>query len=334
MSAEQRLGQLIMVAVTAARPAEVNDLVAQRGVGSVLYLGDGWTAAGVTDVSATLRESAGPVPPWLAVDQEGGQVARFTGPGFAPIPAATVQGTWEVAQLTSQAQVWGSELSAVGVNLNLAPVVDTVPAETPAQRSANKPIGAMDRDFGLSPQGNAARARAFIKGMSAAGVGTTVKHFPGLGRVQGNTDFTAQGTADHVASADDPAVQAFAETFSAQPSMVMMSLATYPTLDPTQVAAFSPVIVGSLLREQLGWDGVVISDSLSAAAVQAVPVRERAVRLVEAGGDIAVFSSRADAEAALDGLIERAAADPAFKDKAETAAGRVLQGKQAAGLLG
>jgi beta-N-acetylhexosaminidase len=336
MSLEERAGQLIMVPVLADGGSSegadaVAQLIGQRHLGSVLFLGDGWdSAAEVAAASLKLRQAAGPVGLWLAADQEGGRVQRLHGDGFDRIPSGMEQGDMPVAALTEAAQSWAEQLAGAGINLSLAPVLDAV---DPADRAANASIGALDRDFGLDPDGNAAHGVAVIKGLRQGGVGSVVKHFPGLGGVAGNTDFTAAAIADSTTTADGPVVKAFATALAESPTMVMVSLAVYLQLDPDSSAALSHRVVSQLLRDDLGWDGVVVSDSLTAAAVSAVPLDQRAVRLIEAGGDLACFGSVEAALAALDGLIGRAKSDLAFAQLVDIAAGRVLAAKQADGLI-
>jgi beta-N-acetylhexosaminidase len=201
------------------------------------------------------------------------------------------------------------------------------------QAADNAPIGALNRQFGEDPTVVGAQAAAFIEGMKSVGVATAVKHFPGLGRVTGNTDFTAVGVVDTTTDFDDPVVAAFATAMAAEPGLVMVSLATYAQVDPHNPAAFSPIIVTDWLRGRLGWQGVVISDSLTASAVAHVPVSERAVRFIDAGGDIAIFATAAEAAAALDGIIAQMAVSPEFAVKANAAAWRVLVAKSALGLV-
>ncbi|MDR2348292.1 MAG: beta-glucosidase [Bifidobacteriaceae bacterium] len=332
MTLEQKAGQLVMATATAQTgTSAAAQAVADHHLGSVLLLGGGWgSAAEVKRAADALQAKNDAVAGlWIAVDQEGGRVQRLDGSGFDTIPSALDQGQLSAQELESRALAWGEQLAAAGVNLNLAPVVDTVAA---ADRAANAPIGALDRDFGLDADGNAAHAAAFARGMAQAGVGAALKHFPGLGRLSGNTDFTAQGITDTATGPDDPSVRAFQQALAAAPTMVMMSLATYTQLDPDAPAAFSEQVVGGLLRGQLGWDGVVISDSLTAAAVAGVPASERAVRFVEAGGDLSCFGDLAGGLAALDGLIQRARSDQAFAALVDASARRVLAAKATAGL--
>ena len=333
MTQEERLGQLIMATVYANSGGSLTGLIQERHVGSVLLLGDGWgSAAQVLAVCADLQQLAGATPLLIAVDQEGGRVQHLHGDGFDPMPSALAQGRLEAAELSRQAQGWGAQLRDAGVNVNLAPVADVVMLPNP---SDNAPVGALERSFapGADAELVGTQAAAFIAGMSQAGVGSAVKHFPGLGAVPANTDFSSSGITDSITSADAVPIQAFKLALAARPTMVMISHAIYTQIDPAAPAVFSQVIVTDLLRGTLGWDGVVISDSLGAAAVQNVPVGERATRFVAAGGDLAVFTTVADAAAGLDALLAEAAASPEFSRLADQAALRVLTAKVDLGLL-
>src|SRR6202020_3083148 len=134
---------------------------------------------------------------------------------------------------------WGSDLRAAGVNLDLAPVMDVVPQGTAA---SNAPIGALDREFGFNPVTNGQHGTAFIQGMAAAGVMSVAKHFPGLGRATGNTDFTSD-VVDNVTTAGDPYLNSFKAAITAGVPMVMVALATYTKIDPAELAVFSPTVM-------------------------------------------------------------------------------------------
>jgi beta-N-acetylhexosaminidase len=174
---------------------------------------------------------------------------------------------------------------------------------------------------------------AFLKGMHAAGVATTVKHFPGLGRITGNTDLTVRGITDGVASSADPYLQPFAAGIAAGTDLVMVGSAIYSRLDPGVNAVFSRKIVTGLLREQLGYDGVVITDDVGVAkSVAAVPPGARATSFIAAGGDIVLTASPSTVPVMHDAITARMKSDPAFAAQVEAAVTRVLTLKVERGL--
>ena len=171
--------------------------------------------------------------------------------------------------------------------------------------------------------------------MRDAGVQTSIKHYPGLGSVTGNTDFTADGILDTTTMLDGDTINAFGTVITdAQPGMVMMALATYQAIDPSTPAAFSPTIIDGYLRARQGYQGVVTSDSLSAAALGGFQPSELGVRLVEAGGDLACIGAPDYVMPILDGLNAKAASDEAFAAKVTRSAERVLTLKYQMGLAG
>ena len=333
MDEAHRVGQLFMVDGDATLvDAGAVALITNYHVGGV-YL-SGQTSLSVRQtaaVTAGLQQHAAGPKLFISSDQEGGQVQRFTGPGFSQIPSGVQQGLLAPAELRADAQLWGGQLAGAGVNLDLAPVADTVPSAAAAQH--NPPIGGYDREYGYDPATVASHAVAFAAGLAAAGVDTTAKHFPGLGRVTANTDTTA-GVTDTLTTRSDPYLRPFAALVRAGVPFVMMSTAVYMQLDPARPAAFSPTIVDGMLRGELGFRGVVISDDLNAVQVRAVPAAERAVDFIAAGGDIVLDVQNADIAPMIEAVLARARTDPAFRAQVDAAALRVLTAKQARGLLG
>ena len=296
MSLAERVGQLVMAPLYAGSdPSSLQDLIANQHVGSVLIIGN-WNSgtAGVAAATSALQSYAPANNQLLiATDQEGGLVQHLQGSGF-----------------------------------DLAPVVGTVTVN----RATNDPIGALDRDFGLDAAGNADHAKAFIQGMADSGVGSAIKHYPGLGSVTGNTDFTADGILDTTTTLDSAEINAFNSALEANPSMVMMSLATYQAIDPNNPAVFSSALVTDYLRNTVGFQGVITSDSLSATALSGVQPSDLGVRLVEAGGDLACIGAFDYVQQVLDGLNAKTAADSAFADKVKQSAIRVMTLKYSMGL--
>ena len=167
--------------------------------------------------------------------------------------------------------------------------------------------------------------------MHQSGELVTAKHFPGLGRVQGNTDFAA-AVVDTVTTANDPYLSPFRDAVDAGVDMVMISTATYTLIDAQHLAVFSPAVIG-LLRGQMHFRGVIVSDDLgSAVAVASIPAGARAVEFIAAGGDLITVKTAGLAAPMMGAIAERAAADPAFAATVDAAVMAVLQLKVHAGL--
>jgi beta-N-acetylhexosaminidase len=336
MSEAQRVGQLFLVGMpTNGATATVAQAIATYHFGSVLLSKTSASLSTLASDTAGIQALAtqsgtGSVRFFVAANQEGGQVQHLYGPGFSAMPSALSQGGLPAGTLRGEAEYWGRQLRQAGVNLDLAPVMDVVPA---ANVATNKPIGLLQREFGSDPAVTGPHGAAFIQGMSAAGVATSAKHFPGLGLVSGNTDFTADVT-DTMTTTDAPSVSSFKAAIEAGVPMVMIALATYTQIDSGHLAIFSPAVIGDLLRGKLGFTGVVISDDIGqAAAVLAIPAGDRAVGFIEAGGDLITSQNLPPAELMASAMLARANSDAAFRSLVKAAALKVLAAKRSYGLL-
>ncbi|MGY1733369.1 glycoside hydrolase family 3 N-terminal domain-containing protein [Geodermatophilus sp. SYSU D01045] len=332
MDRRAQVAQLFVVGVRLEDLSPGDALVAD-GVGGVFLAGR--SRAGATDLAAVTGRWTGAAPgprPWVAVDQEGGQVQSLQGPGFDRLPPAAEQGQLPPEQLAALAGTLGAQLAAAGIDLDLAPVADVVPAGTEA---ANDPIGAFGRQYGNTAADVVADVRTVVDGLAAHGVTATLKHFPGLGLVDANTDEVA-GVTDDVTTADSEQVAAFGELArSGADPFVMVSSATYPRLDPAAPATFSRQVVTTLLRGFLGFDGVVITDDVGAAAAfEDVPPGDRAVRFLEAGGTLVLTVTEDVYPEMRDAVLARAEADPGFSATVDAAVRTALTAKAEAGLLG
>lgn len=337
MTLPQRIGQLFLLGLPDNRlDASTADAIAAYHFGSVWFTMQ--TAAGVqADRAVTnavqraaTRSATDGVGFFVAANQEGGRIQALSGPGVSRIPSAVAQGALAPSVLQAEAATWGAQLRAAGVNLDFAPVAGVVPPGTDAQ---NAPLGQLDREYGHDPATVAPHVAAFVQGLTTSGVATTVKHFPGLGRVGGNTDVSS-GVVDTVTTADDPYIAPFGAAIAAGVPFVMVSLATYERIDPTTLAVFSPVVIGRLLRDRLGFEGVVMSDDLGAtAAVAAIPPDQRALRFIGAGGDMIVSKTLQPAIDMARALDSRATADEQFRALVDEAALRVLLAKRTFGLF-
>jgi beta-N-acetylhexosaminidase len=202
------------------------------------------------------------------------------------------------------------QLRDAGVNVNLAPVADA-PAGVMASRAFASEVG---------PSTVAA-----VKGMRAGRVAATAKHFPGLGGAAANTDDgPASATAD---------LAPFRAAIEARVPLIMLSHALYPALDPRRIASQSPRIAGALLRDRLGFDGVVVTDSLEAQAVlDRSGTAAAAVRSVRAGADLILMTGSASWNEVFPRLLATAGRSPAFRERVRRSAARVLALKRRLGL--
>lgn len=262
MTMQQRIGQVFMVAAnaTGASAASLYD-ISNFHVGNVYLSGRSanGTAATAGVVGALTQQvtpgSTGSVKLLVGTDQEGGYVQVLSGPGFSSIPTALSQGSLAPPTLQADALAWGQQLAAAGMNLNLAPVLDTVPSA--AFAPYNAPIGYYEREYGYTPQTVSSHGLAFNAGMMQAGLTTTAKHFPGLGRVTANTDVTGN-VHDTGTTINDAYLQPFQAAVNAGIGMVMVSSAYYDKIDPTHIGPFSATIMKTMLRGNLGFNGVVV----------------------------------------------------------------------------
>ncbi len=332
MSEAERVGQLFMVdcpttGVADATVAAIRD----HHVGAVIL--DGTSHAGLQatrQVTAQLQALApARVHLFVSTDQEGGLVQRLQGPGFSAIPSGVEQGTVDPAALRAAAAGWGRELRAAGVNVDLAPVLDTVPADF----GSNPPIGDLERQYGDNPATVTSHGVAFARGLLDAGIAPTVKHFPGLGRTRGNTD-TTSGVSDDVTTTTDPYLAPFAAAVRAGVPFVMVGTAIYTRIDPSVPAVFSPKIVTDLLRGRLGFRGIVITDDVGIATqVSGSSVGRRAVAFLAAGGTMVLTVDATQTGEMTAAVLARAQRDPAFRRQIDAAALLVLRTKAARGLL-
>ena len=336
MTEDQRIGQLFLMGLAANQlgPAEVTESQADH-VGSVWFVDTPHAgAAAILQVTTAVQaqstdQATANTGFFIAANQEGGVIQALQGPGFSVIPSALTQGGWALSTLQSQATTWGQELRAAGVNMNFAPVMDVVPPGFDAQ---NQPIGALQREYGYDPAIVGNHGSAFLRGMRQAGVAVTLKHFPGLGRVTGNTDYVP--ATDTSTTINDPYLQSFKAGVDAGADFVMVAIATYTRIDPSHIAAFSPVVIGQMIRGGLGFNGPVVSDDLGATgAVASIPAGDRALMFLTAGGDL-ITSKTSDATHAMVLAVRtRTTADPAILARVNEAVMRVLRTKQTWGLL-
>jgi beta-N-acetylhexosaminidase len=253
-------------------------------MGGVLFLRNGWlTRTTAATVTAELQRAACTrgEPLLIAVDQEGGLVRRL--PWAPPTEAPAYMSSASAAN--AQASAAATALRSVGIDVDLAPVVDT-------PSSADNFLGS--RAFSHSRFTNAKMARAFVDGLQTNGIAATAKHFPGLGLASGNTDH-GRIVIGAAAWKLRQGLLPFESAIRAGVQLVMLSTAIYPKLDASdKPAAFSPKLANSLLRKTLGFTGLTVTDSLTAPAADRIP--HTATRAMLAGSDLLIFGSESASE--------------------------------------
>jgi beta-N-acetylhexosaminidase len=303
LSLVQQAGQCILLRFTGtSAPEYVLRALRERRVAGVVLFGDNIDGpAQLRALSAELREAGGGRT-IVATDQEGGTVRNVPGAGpETPAPAIS-----EVAQAQAVATEAGRELRAAGITLNLAPVADL----------GGPVLG------GRAFPGDAAQVArlvgATVRGYGRGGVLATAKHFPGLGAATANTD-DAPATI-----AQAPDLAPFRAAVRAGVPLVMAAHARYPALDPERIASQSRPILTGLLREELGFAGVVVTDSLEAeAVVSASSTPTAAARGMRAGVDLMLTTGQGSYLPVLRRLVAEARADPAFRARVAQSAARV-----------
>jgi beta-N-acetylhexosaminidase len=280
-------------------------------MGGVVLLGNGWlTRSTAATVTAELQQAAcmRGEPLLIAVDQEGGIVRRLA---WAPPTEAPDQMT-SASVAGQQAAGAAAALRSVGIDVDFAPVVDT-PSST---RSF---LGS--RAFSRSRTWNAQMAHAFVDGLQTSGIAATAKHFPGLGLASGNTDH-GRIVIGSAAWKVQQGLLPFESAIQAGVKLVMVSTAIYPGLDPAdRPAAFSPPIISGLLRKQLGFKGVTVTDSLTAPAADRIP--DTATRAMLAGSDLLIFGAESASEQGYATLLADEAGSPRLRTRLTVAAARI-----------
>ena len=313
LSEAQRVGQLFMIGLVKDRLDDAERAaIRDQHVGSMLFTAT--TTAGVDGIRAVTdavqaqatQAATGRIGFLIAANQEGGLIQALRGKGFQRIPSAVEQGTMAPSTLEQDAARWGRELVRAGVNLDLAPVADVVP---PGTEDDNAPIGQLQREYGGDPVTVGTHVAAFIRGLAAGGAATSAKHFPGLGRVAGNTDHVAD-VVDSVTTRDDAFVRPFGAAIRAGVPFVMVSLATYERIDPPT----------SPCSRRSSWAGCCATNSASTGSScptrsarrgRVDPAGQRAIDYIAAGGDMLVVNQTADAVEMARALLVKANHDDA-----------------------
>ncbi len=256
----------------------------------------------------------------ISVDQEGGRVQRIKAPAqhYPPMMKAEPGHTAEaLAALQALARRMGAELADWGFDIDFAPVLDV------HTNPANPIIG--DRAFGETPEVVIARALAFAAGLQEAGILPCGKHFPGHGDTATDSHLALPRLDFAMERLRSVELAPFVAAITAQVPMLMTAHVIFACLDDAVPATLSPAVVTGLLRDELGYEGVVISDDLDMRAVaDNFSVGEAAVLAIDAGCDVLLLCrSLAHQDEARNALLARASSDSEFRAKIAKSASRV-----------
>ncbi len=347
MSLEQKVGQLFStyvygdsaIAPSAADAAQnraaygvdtAAQVIAKYHLGNVIYFtwSDNLNApAQIATLSNGLQQAAldgDGTPLLISTDQEGGNVTRIGAP-LAVSPGNMALGaTFSPPDSYAMSRATGQQLKALGITVDDAPVVDvnTNPANT-----ADGP-----RSFGDVAGHVAAMSAASVVGYQSAGIAATVKHFPGLGSTSINTDNAPAITDETKAQFEQNDLPPFRVAISSGVDVVMAAHIVADSLDPSGApASLSKPIITGLLRGELHYDGVVITDALSAGALSAVPPAERAVEAVEAGDDVLLMPDNLGN--AINAMLDAVHSGRISEARIDQSVTRILRLKQKLGLF-
>lgn len=279
------VGQTILVRMPGRVPTASFLTRVRRGqIGGVVLFQENYGASGPSALVSVLQDAAraGGNPPLLiAIDQEGGIVKRLPG---APTLAPPQMVTPTIAN--QQGLATAKNLAANGVNVDLAPVFDVARGGFITPRS-----------FGSTPSEVASRGVAFARGLLAGGILPTAKHFPGLGYATTTTD-TATVVVQATHEELDADLAPFRAAIRAGVPIVLVSTAIYPRLGDQLPAACSAGVVEGLLRRQLGFQGLVITDALDTPAVTTeLTVPDAALAAVKSGADMVLAAGTTSRDA-------------------------------------
>ena len=321
LSLRHQVGQLIVMRFNGPGPPAYvpRALRAGRAGGVILFKDNVASRPALKQLVAKLQRGAGGSA-LVTTDQEGGEIRNLT--WAAPAAGQSAAATAERARADARAAA--RDLRASGVNVNLAPVGDV------ASGAGSVMSG---RAFPGDAQQVAALTRAAVEGYRGTRVAATVKHFPGLGAASENTDDAPVSLTRSPQQLLGEDLPPFRAAIAARVPLVMASHAVYPSLDPDAIASQSRYVLHRLLRQRLGFRGVVVTDSLEAKAVteRAGPA-VAAVRSVRAGADLVLTTGAGSHLRVLRALVAEAQRSPAFRQRVEESAARVLALKKDLGL--
>jgi beta-N-acetylhexosaminidase len=320
----QQLGQLFMLGFEGTTvSAEWAEFLAQyKPGGIVLFARNLEHAVQIVDLTNTLQAHSAHAPLLIAIDQEGGRVSRLPN-GFTIFPSCGVLGACRSEALAyAVASVTAAELRAVGINMNLAPVLDVHTNPT------NPVIG--DRAYGAQPELVAKLGVATIRGLHAKGVIACGKHFPGHGDTETDSHRALPIVHASLDILHHRELVPFRHAIANGLAVLMAAHVVYPALDPERPASLSPPILTDLLRKQWGFDGVVVTDDLEMRAIaDRYRMGEAAVQALLAGCDLLLICLNRDRAIEAMEAVRRAVDDGTIPlERVHASVRRILHLKQ------
>ncbi|MBC8141789.1 MAG: beta-N-acetylhexosaminidase [Armatimonadetes bacterium] len=337
LSLPEKIGQMLCLGFTDDKPGDaflnVNEqarrVVTELHAGTVILFARNVQRPGETTDSARVKamvdelQSLARVPLFVAVDQEGGRVARFGAP-FTAFPSAQAIGSISDPELVVEAaRIIGTELLAVGVNFNFAPVADI------NSNPANPVIG--DRSFGGDPVLVSSMVMAQSQGYHDAGILACAKHFPGHGDTDLDSHFALPTIRYDRDVIENRELMPFAAAVRNEIPAIMTAHILFPALDPSGVpATLSKPILTDLLRGELGFDGLIVTDCLQMKAVADTWGTPRAaVMAAQAGADILLVCHDAETQrTTFDALLAAVHSGELSEARIDESVARILAAKE------
>lgn len=336
MSLEEKVGQMVMAGFPGKLPeAEVRTLIEKWHLGGVILfsrnLSDPFqTAYLVNELQKMAASSGAGIPLFVAADQEGGYVTRL--PGATPFPGNMGLGAAGDAELARRvAEATARELRACGINMNFAPVVDV-------NSNPNNPVIGI-RSFGESPEGVARLGVAMIQGFQKEGVSATAKHFPGHGDTSLDSHIDLPTVPHDRKRLKDVELKPFQAAVDAGVDAIMTAHVTFPAVEPKpgMPATLSRAVLTGLLRQEMGFGGLIVTDAMEMGAiVKNFGLGEAAVMAVNAGADMVLIGWPKDWQDAVrvaDALIQAAKSGEIPMARVDESVRRILAVKEKRGIL-
>lgn len=297
--ARKELGQLFLIGFPGLELSDdTSAFISQAGIGGVILFAQNYDSPGqLAELINQVQECRADLPLWIGIDHEGGRIQRFK-KGFTRIPdAASITATDSPRLAFEIAEMMAKELKSVGINLNFAPVADI------NTNPKNPVIGV--RSFGADEETVSKMSSAFVRGHLIAGVQACVKHFPGHGDTQQDSHFTLPKVSTPLETLKEREFRPFVKAFKGRCNFVMTAHIVNPTIDPKFPATLSSIFLRDILRKEIRYQKIVVSDDMEMKAITDHFGAEDAPRMaIEAGCDMLLYRTEAGGRHAYASLLK------------------------------